>query len=936
MKLLCTSDWQCSSSNLHRCELMLGHLLKVARKEKVGAVLHLGDIKDAFNPVDQRVQNFMVRATKLIRRIAPFHVLLGNHDRIAVNDEADSCMPVLQAAGAFTYEVPTWVQFAPKVWIYMVPYFRDRKVLLDYLRNANSALDLVGEQLNTPRNQKLLAFHAELDGCKISSRGSTFASNTGIPSEGLWSDDYALCLGGHIHCQQRCGDNIWYVGSPFQQDWGEANNPCGFLLVTMRPDAAPTVKQIASRVPGYWDPKLEGFCSTAPAESQLRIQVDCPADSDPGALLSTARKAAEEKYPRFHIHVVPVVYGAEHLRVFDQANAAGDEELIQRYLDQTKTEEPEAVSSCILYYLRKRGLGVTGLERLRFLKVTAENVLCYEKCEVLLAGTGITLVTGENRDWGEEELRSNGSGKSSALSLPLIALFGRTPKGQMADSWARQGCHDGSQVTLSLLLADGRTVEITRCRPAGLEFRVAGKLVGAGDARGTQRAIEQLLRLTWDVATNALYIGQKEVGTILSGTDKERKELFSRFLGLDRFLMVQEDLRAARRQTETALRKVENEIEVTRGQIEQIQRTLATTAQPTSAEMCVKKLADLRKRGVALANRCAWEIKLSNVMDTKLEHEEAHYRTLDRNAATAAAVYRGANKTCQDLKILSSQKTCPTCGTELTAAHMRELLTTATSAAETARRHQIQTLKTANTAEEHLQQSRVQRQRLASALVAIQRKHQVVCVGEAAWQERLKAAQESAARAAQQQSELQRMVVNHGRLDAYRSQLSDHIRFLDRCLAVVGREGLPAYLCGAICPALNAAALRFSELFTGGALGVAFTFADGELDIQVENQQGGAGLNDQSQGEMRMVGLVAAFALRDVLVPYNLLILDEPGEGLDAVNAKVFAKGLSEAAEWFGSLFVVTHNTHILAALEPSRRLHAIKENQISRLEELV
>jgi DNA repair exonuclease SbcCD ATPase subunit len=206
---------------------------------------------------------------------------------------------------------------------------------------------------------------------------------------------------------------------------------------------------------------------------------------------------------------------------------------------------------------------------------------------------------------------------------------------------------------------------------------------------------------------------------------------------------------------------------------------------------------------------------------------------------------------------------------------------------------------------------------------------------EAAWQERHREALEGAARQKQQQVELDKLKLSLKRLQDYQGQLSDHMHFLARCLTVVGREGLPAYLCGSICPALNASALKFSELFTGGALGVQFTFVEGELDIQVENRQGGAGINDQSQGEMRMIGLIAAFALRDVLVPYNLLILDEPGEGLDAMNAKAFADGLSEAAERFGSLFVVTHNVHILAALEPTRRLHVIKENQISRLEEI-
>ena len=78
MKLLCTADWQVSPGNIHRCELMLKHLLEIAGNEKVDAVIHLGDVKDAFDPVSQHVQNFMVRATRKITKIAPFHVLLGN------------------------------------------------------------------------------------------------------------------------------------------------------------------------------------------------------------------------------------------------------------------------------------------------------------------------------------------------------------------------------------------------------------------------------------------------------------------------------------------------------------------------------------------------------------------------------------------------------------------------------------------------------------------------------------------------------------------------------------------------------------------------------------------------------------------------------------------------------------------------------------------
>ncbi len=939
MKLLATADWQCKTENLHRCELMLKQLLSTAKREKADVVLHLGDVKDAFNPVDQRVQNFMVRATKKICKVAPFHVLLGNHDRTSVNDQSESCMPVLRAAGAVTYEVPTLVCLND-VWVYMVPYLRDRKLLVEQLASVGTYLGQLDPNVRPQQGEMLLAFHTEISGCRINSHFHTFDSQNGIPPEGLWPEDYALCLGGHIHYQQKIGPDIWYVGSPFQQDWGEANNPCGFLLVELIDGQPPIIERIPSRVPGYWDPELKGFdVNKAVAQSQIRIQVPCPSDcSDPGLLLQTARKEAEVKYPQFQVHTVPVVEGVKQLRVFDNTNAAGDEELLQKYLAQTKAKEPEAMAACILYHLRKRGLGSTGLERLRFLKVEAENVLCFEKCEVHLAGKGITLVTGENQDWGgEQEARSNGSGKTSLLSLPLIALFGRTPKGQSADAWSRQGCDKPSVIKLSLLLPDGRRVEIIRRRPSGLELHVESKsghstLVGSGDVRATQRTIEQLLRVTWDVATNALYIGQREVGTILTGTDKERKELFSRFLGLDRFLTVQEDLREAWRKTKATLQQMRNDEAGITGQVVRARQILEAFTSTLSTNTCTNQLTEIKKQSSLLAQRFKQGSKLLEKIDAELSQQEKLYRTTDREAVTATAVYRGADKNVQSLRALVKKKVCPTCGSKLGASHMQQLLKSANEVATYSQQQQQKAARAASVLEEQLQQFRKQRQKAADELVCVQRDWQILQKREASCEAQLQLVQEAAIRRAQQEMELKKLERTRKVLIQYQTQLHKHLAFLANCIDTVGRDGLPAHLCGSICPVLNASALKFSELFTRGALGVQFTFSEGELDIQVNNRHGGSGLDDQSQGEMRMIGLIAAFSLRDVLVPYNLLILDEPGEGLDAVNAKAFADGLSEVAERFGSLFVVTHNTRILSALEPARRFHVIKENQVSKL----
>jgi ABC-type multidrug transport system ATPase subunit len=73
--------------------------------------------------------------------------------------------------------------------------------------------------------------------------------------------------------------------------------------------------------------------------------------------------------------------------------------------------------------------------------------------------------------------------------------------------------------------------------------------------------------------------------------------------------------------------------------------------------------------------------------------------------------------------------------------------------------------------------------------------------------------------------------------------------------------------------------------------------------------------------------------LREVTSTCNLLILDEPGEGLDASNAKAFAVALREAAKRFGTVMVTTHNAYITAELSAERSVVIAKRNGISEVQ---
>ena len=155
-------------------------------------------------------------------------------------------------------------------------------------------------------------------------------------------------------------------------------------------------------------------------------------------------------------------------------------------------------------------------------------------------------------------------------------------------------------------------------------------------------------------------------------------------------------------------------------------------------------------------------------------------------------------------------------------------------------------------------------------------------------------------------------------------------QFVDICVNAVSRNGLPAYLCESVVPQLNQTAQHYSEIFSDGEIGIQFAASNGDVDVNVQNLHGGKFTKDQSAGEMRIAAIITAFTFRDALLPLNLLIVDEPSEGLDPANSLAFAKGLTQVLSRFEHVIIISHNSNVLGSLEPDRRIEIIKEHGIS------
>lgn len=693
------------------------------------------------------------------------------------------------------------------------------------------------------------------------------------------------------------------------------------------------IVSIPSRLPGWYDTKAPGF-KAPPSWKGCRVRVVVPIASDPGLEIQAARARLEKMYPGALLHLVPDLQRGAKPENIDVRG--GDDAVLGRYLE--KATLPEGVSADqVKEYLSRflSKLGLFGVQGLRFKTFEATETLSFKTIKFDLNRRGLTLVSGSNEDWNKDGLISNGAGKSGFVNIPFIALFGRTFKEQKHDEWACDQSDLPAKVTQVVQLPDGRDMRVSRGRrPSLLRAWIEDSEITMGKPEATQALIERVTNFTLDVATNAVYIGQREVGSVF-GTEKERKELFSRLIGLDRFLDATTALRKALGRCQRSLDETENEAEhaksaldEARSGLEGIEEQLARV--PAVSERAARDAALEISRLESLAREGD---RQNAALDEELDKNQKVFEALLFKGLDARA---GSEQLAERLLACQAvEGDCPTCGSATSAAALQKYAKGLKNRIE----------ESDETFEQYEEKKRRNRSLRAVLAERFQKNAQEAKRSRAALEMlRQDAARLEEARAARERLESLRdqnagRVRELSRTQSVHEQAAaatrDEKRFIEACARVVGRDGLPAYLCAVVAPQLNAAAARYSEIFSDGEIGLEFQISDGEIDVQICNLHGGRRVKDQSAGEMRMAGIISAFAFRDALVGHNILILDEPGDGLDPTNAAVFARALNKIKERFEHVLIISHNAAILANLEPDFHVQITKKDRTSTINEV-
>jgi hypothetical protein len=706
---------------------------------------------------------------------------------------------------------------------------------------------------------------------------------------------------------------------------------------------------IPSSIKGWYDPSVGGFNEAKPKSwkgSRIRIQVECDSTEDYGRRLERARRKAEKKYRSAQIYVVPKFRNSDGL--FDEkariTTNDSDERKIREFIRTTHRQLDR--SKILAYMLEKLSHFAGGLRpssKIKFISATGHNFLSFKHLELDFTKKGITLIQGINKDRNN---KSNGAGKTSITQLLPVSWFGTTFKGQKHDSWANRWIEKEPAFAKTVILnSEGKKIKIVRGRrPPLLRMYVDGKDTSSGmrttDREGTQQQIEKTTGFTWQTLANAIYIDRTVADAFLSGTKKQRTDVLARFQNLERFeralgLVKQDDKRIREvilGCTEKlygirgALKGVKDSIKdlkiVAKSHIKSAYK--AWKQAEKDRELFLKKYS---KRTIAIGTKAG---KIKRIYDRELKK----LGRAEKAYTKSAWAYDYACRKFEKWRTL--KKECPTCLQPVSKKWADKYSTKTNKLMIEAKRLEDECRKDKMRYVNKVQLLDEKYNSFQSKLHNYDVKNRELVLAETHYKDQYNEANKTEAPKVINKSKhtLKKLVAKKQELKYKLKKYKKLRKMYGHCMEAFSRDGIPNFLNKQLCPVLNRSADYYAELFSDRELQVQFNVEEGEFIPKIINTRGGKEIEDQSEGERALAGLIASFALREVAPQTNLLILDEPGSGLDEGTARQFAESLHKLKKRFGSIFVATHNPTILGALSGERVITVVKHNRISRIKD--
>jgi DNA repair exonuclease SbcCD ATPase subunit len=145
----------------------------------------------------------------------------------------------------------------------------------------------------------------------------------------------------------------------------------------------------------------------------------------------------------------------------------------------------------------------------------------------------IVNIKGMNLDVGKDA--SNGSGKTSLISIIPYALYGKLIKGLNHKEAINIKSGEALEVEIGFDIGDDRYRVIRKRKPDRLEFWKNGKDESVGGIPSTQEEINKVIRLNYNSFVNVVCFGQHNTAAFLASDPADKRAIAENLLSLDKY-----------------------------------------------------------------------------------------------------------------------------------------------------------------------------------------------------------------------------------------------------------------------------------------------------------------------------------------------------------------------------------------------------------------
>ena len=244
---------------LQDCLDSIGNLKELAEQTEASCIFFLGDLFNSRTSISIDVYYLVFREIEKLAKDIDIYLLVGNHDQFLRKGDIYSTYPLSSICQVISE--PTVLNLDDSKFV-CLPFREDHKELLRFIEAHEG---------------DYLFAHLGLSGAKV---GPTeYKVKEALNPEDIKPEKFKWVILGHYHKFQRLGDNIVYVGSMLQHNFGERDEDKFALILDTKTERLQRVRLEGPRflqiTPNELDERVNGnyvkiICKEKEREEVLR------------------------------------------------------------------------------------------------------------------------------------------------------------------------------------------------------------------------------------------------------------------------------------------------------------------------------------------------------------------------------------------------------------------------------------------------------------------------------------------------------------------------------------------------------------------------------------------------------------------------------------------------------------------------------------------